>query len=76
MTAHLLLTLLSSPPSYSMSLNKIKETLANNMGDGEANGGPASAVGLTHTRALYACVAKRLIKIERGKGEQIVKFDI
>ena len=57
-----------------MSLNKIKEALANNMHGGEAGG----AVGgsLTHTRALYACVAKKLVKIERGKGEQVVKFDV
>ncbi|KAH0827606.1 hypothetical protein J3R83DRAFT_4331 [Lanmaoa asiatica] len=27
------------------------------------------------TRALYACVAKKLIRIDRGGGEQIVLFD-
>jgi hypothetical protein len=27
------------------------------------------------TRALYACVAKKLVKIDRGGGEQIVRFD-
>ncbi|KAF8135588.1 hypothetical protein EV363DRAFT_1159092 [Boletus edulis] len=27
------------------------------------------------TRALYACVAKKLIRIDRGGGEQIVMFD-
>lgn len=28
------------------------------------------------TRALYACVAKKLIRIDRGGGEQIVLFDV
>ena len=28
------------------------------------------------TRPIYACVAKRLLKIERGGGEQVVKFDL
>ena len=27
------------------------------------------------TRALYACVAKKLIRIDRGGGEQVVLFD-
>jgi hypothetical protein len=70
MTAHLMLVLLSSAPNYSMSLNKIKEALATTTPNGE------SSSGTTHMRALYACVAKKLIKIERGKGEQVVKFDI
>ena len=28
------------------------------------------------TRALYGCVAKRLLKIDRGGGEQVVRFII
>jgi hypothetical protein len=56
-----------------MSLNKVKEILANNMSDVESS---SAGSGATHTRALYACVAKKLIKIERGRGEQIVKFDV
>ncbi|KAL4074271.1 hypothetical protein J3A83DRAFT_4358072 [Scleroderma citrinum] len=28
------------------------------------------------TRALYACVAKKLVRIDRGGGEQIVLFDL
>ncbi|KAH7888457.1 hypothetical protein F5I97DRAFT_1924997 [Phlebopus sp. FC_14] len=28
------------------------------------------------TRALYACVAKKLIRIDRGGGEQVVLFDV
>ena len=27
------------------------------------------------TRALYGCVAKRLVKIDRGGGEQIVRVE-
>lgn len=62
-TCQLLLTLLKQP-GFSMSLNKLKEALAE--GGGSAGG----------TRTMYACVAKKLIKIERGGGEQVVKFDI
>ncbi|KAG1851109.1 hypothetical protein F4604DRAFT_1592568 [Suillus subluteus] len=62
-TCQLLLTLLKQP-GFSMSLNKLKEALAE--GGGSAGG----------TRTIYACVAKKLIKIERGGGEQVVKFDV
>ncbi|KAG2072313.1 hypothetical protein BDR04DRAFT_1051777 [Suillus decipiens] len=62
-TCQLLLTLLKQP-GFSMSLNKLKEALAE--GGGSASG----------TRTMYACVAKKLIKIERGGGEQVVKFDV
>lgn len=72
LTAHLLLTLLASPPKYSMPLNKLKETLS------KVKGADASNIfgGQVTTRALYGCVAKKLVKIERGGGEQVVKFDI
>ena len=46
-------------------MNRLKDIMTGNVG----------ATGVPHTRALYACVAKRLVKIERGKGEQSVKFD-
>lgn len=62
-TCQLLLTLLKQP-GFSMTLNKLKEALAE--GGGSAGG----------TRTMYACVAKKLIKIERGGGEQVVKFDV
>ncbi|OAX40838.1 hypothetical protein K503DRAFT_798455 [Rhizopogon vinicolor AM-OR11-026] len=62
-TCQLLLTLLMQP-GFSMTLNKLKEALA------ERGSGAGS------TRTLYACVAKKLIKIERGGGEQVVKFDV
>ncbi|KAF8160995.1 hypothetical protein B0H34DRAFT_795838 [Crassisporium funariophilum] len=71
MTAHLLMILLSAPPHYSMSLNKVKEQLTL-----KAKGVGVSVVGQNTTRVLYGCVAKRLVKIDRGGGEQVVKFDI
>ncbi|KAF8891670.1 hypothetical protein BD779DRAFT_139438 [Infundibulicybe gibba] len=70
LTAHLLVSLLSSPPQFSLPLSKVKELLAE-----KAGLGPTSA-GQSSTRVLYGCVAKRLIRIERGGGEQVVKFDI
>ncbi|KAF9456632.1 hypothetical protein BDZ94DRAFT_1275173 [Collybia nuda] len=69
LTAYLLLTLLTSAPRYSMPLNQVKDLLAS-----KAMRGPIPTQGIT--RVVYGCVAKRLIKIERGGGEQIVKFDI
>lgn len=62
-TARILLALLSAPPTYALPLNTLKEVLSQGGG----------AVG---TRPIYACVAKRLLKIERGGGEQVVKFDV
>jgi len=62
-TCQLLLTLLVQP-GFSMSLGRLKEALAE-------RGGSAGG-----TRMLYACVAKKLIKIERGGGEQVIKFDV
>jgi len=65
-TAQLLLALLMAQPSCTLPMNRLKDIMTGNAG----------ATGVPHTRALYACVAKRLVKIERGKGEQSVKFDI
>jgi hypothetical protein len=64
-TAQLLLGLLMAQPSCTLPMNRLKDIMTGNAG----------ATGVPHTRALYACVAKRLVKIERGKGEQSVKFD-
>ena len=64
--AQLLLALLMAQPSYTLPMNRLKDIMTGNAG----------ATGAPHTRALYACVAKRLVKIERGKGEQSVRFDI
>ncbi|KAK0455125.1 hypothetical protein EV421DRAFT_1897011 [Armillaria borealis] len=73
LTAHLLVTLLSCPPKFSMPLNKIKESLAAKASTG---GSAVLIAGQGTTRVLYGCVAKRLIKIDRGGGEQVVKFDV
>ena len=54
-----------------MSLSKVKNNLA-----AKTKEGGASGAGQSTTRVLYGCVAKRLVKIDRGGGEQIVKFDI
>ncbi|KAJ4000004.1 hypothetical protein F5050DRAFT_1892300 [Lentinula boryana] len=70
LTAHLLLALISSQ-SLSLPLNKVKELLA-----AKASTSGSAAMVSGHPKALYGCVAKRLLKIERGAGGQIVKFDI
>jgi len=70
--AHLLTMLLSASPHYSMPLNKVKENLAIKA---KSSAG-AAAGGQGTTRVLFGCVAKRLVKIDRGGREQIVKFDI
>ncbi|KAI0081999.1 hypothetical protein K474DRAFT_1634730 [Panus rudis PR-1116 ss-1] len=67
--AHVLLALLTSPPSYSKPLNKLKEVVA------EKSPGQ-TAMGTAVTRPIYACVAKKLLKIDRSGREQIVKFDL
>lgn len=51
-----------------MPLNKLKEVVD---GKGKALGGGAQPA----TRIIYSGVAKRLLKIDRGGGEQVVKFD-
>ncbi|KAK0461409.1 uncharacterized protein EV420DRAFT_1531880 [Desarmillaria tabescens] len=73
LTAHLLVTLLSCPPKFSMPLNKVKESLAAKASTG---GSAVLVAGQGTTRVLYGCVAKRLVKIDRGGGEQVVKFDV
>ncbi|KAJ6593774.1 hypothetical protein B0H19DRAFT_1091950 [Mycena capillaripes] len=74
LTAHLLLSLLNTGPQFSMPLNKVKELLA---AKASTSGGAGIVLGgQSTTRVLYGCVAKRLVKIERGGGEQIVKFDV
>jgi hypothetical protein len=52
-----------------MSLQKVKEVLAD-----KAQGSLAAGRGTTSV--LYGCVAKRLVRIDRGGGEQVVRFDL
>ncbi|CCM00833.1 uncharacterized protein FIBRA_02875 [Fibroporia radiculosa] len=69
LTAHMLLALLSSPPTYAMPLGRLKDVLsAKNAETGVARALGGSAV----TRPIYGCVAKRLLKIERGGGQQLI----
>jgi hypothetical protein len=67
----LLLALLEATPSYALPLAKVKEVLS-----AKGDAGVASIRSGGSIRVLYACVAKRLMKIERGGGEQTVRFDI
>jgi hypothetical protein len=71
LTAHLLTMLLSAAPQYALPLNQVKENLAL-----KAKTSGISIAGQGTTRILYGCVAKRLVKIDRGGREQIVRFDV
>jgi len=80
LTALLLFTLLSNPPTYAMPLAKAKEALAARGLGAAAAAGPLGVLSVggqaLETRALYGCIAKRLLKIDRGGKEQILKFDV
>ncbi|KAL4262297.1 hypothetical protein AB1N83_007389 [Pleurotus pulmonarius] len=69
MTSFLLLRLLYEPPSYSLLLNVVKDALSSK---GSELG---AATSTQSSRVMYACIAKRLIKIDRKQGEQTVRFD-
>ena len=68
LTARLLLALLEAAPNFALPLAKVKEILS-------ANASLATMAGASN-RVLYGCVAKRLMRIDRGKGEQTVRFDV
>ena len=71
LTAHLLVALLEATPQYALPLAKVKEILSAKGEKGVAVIGSGASI-----RILYGCVAKRLVKIDRGGGEQIVRFDV
>ena len=71
LTAHLLIALLEAPPQYALPLARVKEILSTRGDKGVAAIGSGSSI-----RVLYGCVAKRLVRIDRGGGEQIVRFDV
>ena len=72
LTAHLLIALLeATPPQYALPLAKVKEILSARGEKGAAVIGSGAS-----TRVLYGCVAKRLVRIDRGRGEQTVRFDV
>ncbi|KAI8969584.1 hypothetical protein BD414DRAFT_503102 [Trametes punicea] len=77
LTAHMLLVLLGAP-GYALTLRALKETLAEKASAIGAGGGAGAGLlgGSAVTKPVYGCVAKRLLKIERGAGEQVVKFDL
>lgn len=70
LTAALLVGLLASSAEHSLPLTKVKELLATRT-DSAAN--PAHP---NSSRIVYGCVAKRLLKIDRSGGEQVVRFDV
>ncbi|KAI0661252.1 hypothetical protein C8Q70DRAFT_969737 [Cubamyces menziesii] len=77
LTAHMLLVLLGAP-GFALTLRALKETLAEKAAAIGAGGGASAGLlgGSAVTKPVYGCVAKRLLKIERGAGEQVVKFDL
>ncbi|VDB89248.1 unnamed protein product [Peniophora sp. CBMAI 1063] len=74
LTAQMLLALLSAPPSFSLPLNEVKKALGVPVGAGPRVS--TVGAGALATRVIYGSVAKRLIKIERGGREQVVRFDL
>ncbi|OCH86353.1 hypothetical protein OBBRIDRAFT_838235 [Obba rivulosa] len=66
LTAHMLLALLAAP-GHSLPLNTLKNALTAHA-EGLPGQGPA--------RPVYGCVAKKLLRIDRGAGEQVVRFDL
>ncbi|KAI0371053.1 hypothetical protein BV20DRAFT_1035409 [Pilatotrama ljubarskyi] len=75
LTAHMLLVLLGAP-GYALTLRALKETLSEKAAGIGAAGAAGLMGGSTVTKPVYGCVAKRLLKIERGAGEQVVRFDL
>ena len=74
LTAHMLLALLGAP-SQALTLRDLKDSLSAKAASVGADTGAGLLGGSAVTKPLYGCVAKRLLKIERGAGEQVVKFD-
>ncbi|KAF5351985.1 hypothetical protein D9756_007381 [Leucocoprinus leucothites] len=68
--ATLLIGLLASSADHSLPLTNVKELLATRT-DGTMNPSQPNS-----SRIVYHCVAKRLLKIDRTGGEQIVRFDV
>jgi hypothetical protein len=61
LTAQLLIVLLEATPQYALPLAKVKEILSAKSEKGVAVIGSGAS-----TRVLYGCVAKRLVRIDRG----------
>lgn len=67
--AKVLVTLLNSPPQYSVPLSQLKSMIA----ETEAGKG---LIGTALTKPIYNLVAKRCLKIDRGGKEQMVRFAV
>lgn len=64
-----------------MPLKDLKEALtARGLGAMQSSVSALAGLGFngqgTETRVLYGCVAKRLVKIDRGASVQTVRFDV
>ncbi|KAG7090844.1 hypothetical protein E1B28_009926 [Marasmius oreades] len=70
LTAHLLLALLTSP-QLSLPLNKVKELLST-----KASTSGSIALASNHMKPYFTCLSKRLLKVDRASGEQLVKFNL
>ncbi len=70
-----MLLVLLGAPGHALTLRVLKDTLAEKAAAIGA-GGAGLMGGSAVTKPVYGCVAKRLLKIERGAGEQVVKFDM
>ena len=75
LTAHMLLALLGAP-SQALPLDALKQVLTEKAASVGASTGAGLIGGSAVTKPVYGCVAKRLLKIERGTREQVVKFDL
>ncbi|KAI0717218.1 hypothetical protein C8T65DRAFT_641751 [Cerioporus squamosus] len=75
LTAHMLIALLGAP-SQALPLAELKQALTEKAASVGASTGAGLLGGSAVTKPLYGCVAKRLLKIERGTREQVVKFDL
>ena len=63
-------------PSQALPLAELKQILTEKAASVGASTGAGLIGGSAVTKPLYGCVAKRLLKIERGTREQVVKFDL
>jgi len=68
--ATLVINLLASTADYSLPLSNVRELLA------DRTKNFANPSQLNSSRMVYHCVAKRLLKIDRSGGGQIVRFDV
>ncbi|KIJ36779.1 hypothetical protein M422DRAFT_50908 [Sphaerobolus stellatus SS14] len=73
LTAEVLLALLTTQ-NFSMPLVALKARLTAKETGSSGSKQSAAAMG-AGTRALYSCVAKKLVQIDRGGGTQVVKLE-